>query len=145
MNKQDIQGRSDLSKLIVRFYARIRKDELLGPIFNGIIHDWDHHLSHITDFWERNLFGTAQFYGNPGRKHMDVDEKENNTIEKKHFDTWLGIFYRTVDEMFEGAKAEEIKMRATTIGSNFHRMILNNRSRKFASPGKFNGGGFTIE
>ena len=142
MNKVDIQGREELSRLIVKFYARVRKDDLLGPIFNSIIQDWDHHMGHITDFWERNLFGTVQFFGNPGRKHMEVDEKQNNTIDKRHFETWLRIFHATVDEMHEGEKAEEIKHKATNIGANFLRMIQNNRARKFANPSKFNKSGF---
>lgn len=142
MEKHDITGREDLSKLITRFYARLRKDDLLGPIFNSTIQDWDHHLGHITNFWERNLFGTAQFYGNPGRKHMDVDERQGNSIEKKHFERWLGTWYSTIDDLFVGEKAEEAKTRATTIGANFLRMIHNNRGGRFANPGQRLGGGF---
>ncbi len=130
----DIQNREDLSRLVTRFYAQVRKDELLGTIFNSTIKDWPHHMDHITDFWERNLFGTVQFYGNPGRKHMDVDEKQDNTIEQKHFDRWLELFYATVDAMFNGEKANEIKYRATNIGANFLRMIHNNRARKLDNP-----------
>ena len=34
----------DISRLVPEFYARVRKDPLLGPIFDGAIEDWPHHL-----------------------------------------------------------------------------------------------------
>ncbi len=47
--KTDIKNREDVSLLINTFYKKIRKDEILGPIFNGIITDWDAHLVLLTD------------------------------------------------------------------------------------------------
>lgn len=140
--QNDIQGRKDIEKLIHVFYAKVRKDELLGPIFLSIIHDWDHHMAHIADFWERNLFGSVNFYGNPGRKHMDIDDKQGNTIQKEHFDTWLRLFYETTDALFSGGKADEIKQRATSIGANFLRMMMNNRSRKLNKTSSPKASGF---
>jgi len=54
--KHDIRNREDVSRLVNTFYAKIRVDETLGPIFNAIITDWDVHLSRLTDFWESQLF-----------------------------------------------------------------------------------------
>lgn len=143
MDKHDITERADLSKLVRTFYVRIRKDDLVGPIFNAHIKEWDHHMEHITDFWERNLLGTTEFYGNPGMKHMQLDDKQDNTIEAGHFERWLSLWYATLDDLFVGAKAEEAKERATRIGENFFRMILGNRARKEQGPGRFHGGGFS--
>ena len=55
-NKQDLQKREDIVLLVHTFYSRIRKDVLLGTIFNTLIIDWDDHLELLTDFWETNLF-----------------------------------------------------------------------------------------
>ena len=54
--KKDLENRDDVGRLVRTFYARVRKDEVLGPIFNGIITDWETHLEKLTDFWNGNLF-----------------------------------------------------------------------------------------
>mgnify|MGYP006081151567 CR=1 FL=1 len=40
-----------LPDLLDRFYARVRTDSLLGPLFNDAVHDWPHHLERLRDFW----------------------------------------------------------------------------------------------
>ncbi len=61
-NKQDLQKREDIVLLVHTFYSRIRKDVLLGTIFNTLIIDWDDHLELLTDFWETNLFFCKKIY-----------------------------------------------------------------------------------
>lgn len=114
-----IQNRSDVSQLVNLFYAKIRKDELLGPIFNKHIADkeWPAHLSKLTDFWETNLFGIIKFKGNPSAKHINVDAQSDYTIEQNHFGKWLQLWFETVDELYEGelaAKAKEAARRMST-------------------------------
>ena len=41
----------DLAKLIPEFYARVRADPVLGPVFNRAIADWDEHLEKLQAFW----------------------------------------------------------------------------------------------
>ena len=41
---KEIENKADVAQLVHTFYAKVRKDAVLGPIFNGIIHDWDAHL-----------------------------------------------------------------------------------------------------
>ncbi len=55
MHKKFIQSREEVSLLVRTFYGKVRKDDLLGPIFNGIIKDWEEHLELLTDFWETQL------------------------------------------------------------------------------------------
>ena len=40
-----------LERLIPAFYARVRDDALLGPVFNQAIGDWPHHLDKLVAFW----------------------------------------------------------------------------------------------
>lgn len=63
--KKEIEDRSDVYKLVCTFYAKVRKHDLLGPIFERHIDDWPAHLERLTDFWETNLFFVAKFKGNP--------------------------------------------------------------------------------
>mgnify|MGYP005855441897 CR=1 FL=1 len=84
MEKQDIQNRDDVFLLVNKFYAKVRKNELLGPIFNKSINDWDVHLQHLTTFWESSLFMTRKlehhYKGNPLEVHVKVD-RENDLVE----------------------------------------------------------------
>ena len=40
-----------LRQVIGAFYARVREDDALGPVFNGAVADWDEHLERLGDFW----------------------------------------------------------------------------------------------
>lgn len=49
------------------FYDEIRKDALLGPVFNGAIapHDWARHLTKMCDFWSSLILRTGRYDGRP--------------------------------------------------------------------------------
>ncbi len=59
-----------LKALVTAFYARVRQDAELGPIFNDAIADWPHHLGKLTDFWHSVMLTSGRFKGNPMLKHM---------------------------------------------------------------------------
>lgn len=126
-SKKEIENRADVSLLVRSFYAKIRKDELLGPIFNGIVSDWEEHLEKLTDFWENNLFFIQKYYGNPRTAHISVDEKMDNTIESRHFGEWLNLWFETIDEHFEGQLAERAKTNARKMSTHLFLKIFENR------------------
>jgi hemoglobin len=116
--KQTINSREEVIKIVDSFYAKVRKDELIGPIFTDEAKvDWDEHLPKLYNFWEDLLFGTENYNGRPFPPHM----KFNLKIE--HFERWLKLFVETIDENFSGMKAEEMKARALRIAQNFLRNI----------------------
>jgi hemoglobin len=119
MELRDIENRADIFLLVTTFYAKIKKDSFIGPIFLEVIKkdDWESHLEKLTDFWEGNLFYARNFKGNPMKAHNDVDARFNHTIEQKHFGKWLEIWFTTVEELFSGSKANEAKERARNIAS----------------------------
>lgn len=108
---EEIKKRADIEILVNSFYSKIRKDELLGPIFNRHIPKdmWKVHLDKLTDFWETNLFGVAKFKGSPTQKHINVDKNLNYGIEQKHFGKWLELWFETIDELFIGKYADKAK------------------------------------
>lgn len=125
--KQDLQNREDVFKLVSIFYGKVRKNEHLGPIFNEIIKDWPEHLEKLTDFWETNLFLMRKFRGNPMTAHVSVDQKFDNTIEMRHFGEWLNMWYQTLDELFDGEKANLAKNRARNMSTHLFMNIYQNR------------------
>jgi len=124
-----IENRNDVCILVNTFYAKIRKDKLLGPIFNGHIPEekWSKHLSKLTDFWETNLFGIAKFKGNPSQKHKEVDVALGYTIEQIHFGKWLQLWFETVNELYEGTLAKKAKESARKMSTGQFLAIWHNR------------------
>jgi hemoglobin len=109
--KHDIIHREDIEALVNTFYAKVNADTLLGPVFSHV--DWPHHLPIMYNFWSSMLLGDKSYSGNPLQRHLHLP------INKNHFDQWLAIFKKTVDELFAGEKAEEVKMRAHAIAGMF--------------------------
>ena len=127
--KKDIENRSDIDDLMNRFYARAMKDETIGYIFTDAAKlDLEHHLPIIGDFWETLLFGTGSYqkYGrNPLKVHAELNEKTPLFLE--HFERWLEIFRKSVDESFDGERARFIKVRAEMIANRILLMLSPDR------------------
>ncbi|MGO3744018.1 MAG: group III truncated hemoglobin, partial [Alcaligenes aquatilis] len=52
---------ADIRQLVTQFYAQVRQDVQLGPIFEHHVQDWDEHLDMLCDFWSAILLGTRRF------------------------------------------------------------------------------------
>lgn len=76
--------------LVHAFYARVRMDALLGPIFNGAIDDWDAHLDKLCAFWSSVMLMTGRYKGTPMQAHAALP-----MIAKPHFERWLELFAET--------------------------------------------------
>lgn len=114
MNRIPIQSRKEVDFLVRRFYDQVRRHDLLGPIFNQIVEDWDHHLVHLSDFWEMILLQTGPGAGqfNPTRVHREVDSKVDYSVDQVHFGNWLELWFTTIDRYFEGEVADYAKEHA---------------------------------
>lgn len=129
MTKTYIKSREEVSLLVRTFYSKIKADDFLGPIFNGIITDWETHLELLTDFWETNLLYKRKYFGNPMSVHVEVDRKCGNSINEKHFGAWINLWIQTIDELFEADDevAHIAKNRARHMGTFLHLNIFNAR------------------
>ncbi len=116
--KKDITELDDIKHLVNTFYGKVRADELIGPIFNGIIEDrWPEHLEKMYGFWQTLLLNEHTYYGRPFMPHGKLP------LYKHHFDRWLKLFGETMKDNFEGPKAEEALTRATSIAAMFESKI----------------------
>lgn len=111
---KDITNRNDIILLVDTFYGKVKNDEVIGYIFTDIAKvNWATHLQIMYNFWENILFFTGNYAGNPMQVHKKIHEK--SAFTEAHFQHWTKLFTATVDELFQGKKAEEIKERATNI------------------------------
>lgn len=124
-----IENREDLAVLVSAFYAKIREDELLGPIFNRHLkgEQWDEHLGKLTDFWETTLFGIAKFKGSPTKKHAMVDKTANYSITPTHFGKWVQLWFETIDELYEGVLADKARQSARKMSTGQYLAIWHSR------------------
>ncbi|GAA4782485.1 hypothetical protein GCM10023231_07690 [Olivibacter ginsenosidimutans] len=110
----DINNRKDIEQVVRLFYERATIDELIGHYFTSVIPiDWDHHIPTIVSFWENILFSTGAYKGGMLFKHMNLDYL--SAFKSVHFDRWLQLWGQTVDQLFRGERAEELKFRANSI------------------------------
>lgn len=109
--KRDIKDRQDIIVMIDQFYSKLMVNPLLSPIFIDIARiDLTHHLPILYDFWSYVLLGEMGYKRNVMEPHLRLNQKI--ALTTAHFDEWMRLFTETVDEYFEGSKAEEAKSRA---------------------------------
>ena len=121
--KNDIENRTDIALLVNSFYEQVKKDEVIGFIFNDVVKiNWETHLPLMYDFWENALFFTGTYSGNPMNLHQHLHHIR--PLNSKHFTQWILLFNTTVDKLFKGEKANLAKQRATSIASIMAEKIL---------------------
>jgi len=112
--KPDISSRADIEKFIVNFYDSVKTDDRIGFIFTDIVHmDWDKHIPLIVDFWESILLDNPVYKNNAMEVHYDLNKKL--PLQKEHFESWLYLFNKAVNDLFEGKIASLAKTRAKSI------------------------------
>ena len=87
---------SSIIRLVDTFYARVRDDAVLSPVFEAkLAGRWHEHMPRMYAFWTKVLLGTGEFQGNVFGKHMAL-----SGIEPDHFVRWLTLFRLTAIEVF---------------------------------------------
>jgi hemoglobin len=107
-----------LSRVVTAFYARIRQDAELGPIFNDAIQDWPEHLEKLTDFWSSVMLTTGRYKGNPFGEH------QKHPLTPQMFDRWLSLWGQTVGELFGPEAAGQLRDRAGRIGASLQQGLF---------------------
>ncbi len=83
--------------MVERFYEHTRTDDLLGPIFNTKVADWDAHYEKMTRFWASATLRTGTYSGRPIEAHQFDDP---DLLTAAHFQRWVQAFGEIVAEVF---------------------------------------------
>jgi hemoglobin len=118
-----------IRSLVHAFYARVRQDSVLGPVFESRIDDWDQHLAKLCDFWSSVLLTTGRYKGQPMAAHAKVDE-----IEPRHFKHWLQLFEATARELWPAAAADIVAARSRLIGQSLELGLAVSRGEPPSAP-----------
>lgn len=125
MSKTDITTLDDVKLLVDTFYGKVRKDELLGPVFDDRIQDrWPQHLQKMYTFWQTVLLGEHTYFSSPFPPHATLP------VNEQHFNRWLALFSETLEELFEGKIKEEAMWRAGKMADMFQYKISMIRGKE---------------
>jgi hemoglobin len=116
--KQQILSINEIKLLVDSFYAKVRVDALLSPVFNERIGgNWPQHMEKMYKFWQTVLLKEHTYYGSPFTPHAMLQ------VDHTHFEKWMDLFVGTIDELFIGEKAQEAKFRAEKMAEMFEYKI----------------------
>lgn len=117
MNTEKAITEAEIATLVDKFYAKVRKDSEIGPVFNHAVQNWDAHLALLRDFWSTVLLTTGRYKGNPLLAHFRLP------IEAQHFARWLNLFTETANEVMTPRHAALVVRKANRISVNMKRFI----------------------
>jgi len=115
--------------LVHAFYARVRRDAVLGPIFDARIDDWDAHLAKLCRFWSSVTLLTGLYKGRPMAVHAALP-----AIDAAHFARWLALFAATARDICPPAAAELFIDRSQRIAQSLQDGIALQRGLAAAPP-----------
>ena len=137
-DRRDIETRDDVERLVRAFYGKALEDEIIGFIFTDVAKlDLEAHVPRITSFWETVLLDTPTYGSSAFEPHAKLNAKVK--LREGHFQRWLQLWFGTVDELFEGDRANAAKIHALRVGQAFH-----NRLQSFPAAGDDKPPGLTI-
>lgn len=134
--KAAIEARTGIDELMIErlvrgFYAKVRTDELLGPIFAARIRDWEPHLQKMCAFWSSVALMSGRYHGAPMVKHLPLP------LDAEHFDRWLGLFEATAREVCSPAAAQHFVERAYRIAESLELGIAGHHGAFLARGERF--------
>ena len=112
---------ADIAAVVDAFYAKVRADPLLGPVFRYAIADeaWPQHLAIIPEFWSSVMLKSGRYHRNPFSAHTQIEG-----ITSELFDRWLALFRETCDELLTENLAEALYAKAVMIGESLKAGLL---------------------
>ena len=122
MKHQGISEES-LTALVDAFYAKVRRDGLIAPVFDRAVDDWPEHLEKLQAFWSSVMLTSGRYKGRPLPAHV----KHSDAIGPASFERWLALWKETTLELLDPASAAALQDKAARIaeslslGIAFHR------------------------
>lgn len=112
-----------IERLVHGFYARVRTDPLLGPVFDARVKNWDEHLARMCAFWSSVVLFSGRYHGQPMAKHLPLP------VETQHFERWLAIFDETARDICPPAATDCFIDRAHRIAASLEAGVTSVRNR----------------
>jgi hemoglobin len=108
-----------IERLVHGFYAKVRRDPVLGPIFDARVQHWGRHLDQMCAFWSSVALMSGRYHGTPMVKHVPLP------VDAGHFDRWLELFETTAGELCPPQAAAHFVERARRIAASLELGVAN--------------------
>jgi hemoglobin len=120
----DVLDEAMVHAVVHGFYDEIRRDALLGPVFNSRIapEAWPVHLAKMCDFWSSMLLRTGRYDGRPLPPQLAIPG-----LGEAHFRRWLTLFRATVQRLCPPDVAALFMDRALRIAHSFRLAVAFSR------------------
>ncbi len=118
----------EINNVLTVFYARVRKDKILAPVFFASIPDepeiWVEHEAKIGRFWRNAILFERSYNGNPQRAHAN-----NGLVAPEHFEIWLGLFDKVLSEKLTPGQATAWSGLAHRIGAGLRMGVIQSQQK----------------
>ena len=84
MPSPELFAEAEVAELVTSFYAKVRDDAVLGPIFERHIADWNLRMPKMIAFWSAALCGSKNYRGNPMVVHRALPDLTHSMFERFH-------------------------------------------------------------
>jgi hemoglobin len=118
-----------IAGLVDTFYARVRTDAVLGPIFNGAIADWPHHLDKLAAFWSSVMLTSGRYKGQPMQAHV----RHEQHMTPANFARWLALWRQTTEDVLGPEIAAAFQDKANRIAESLQLGVQFYRDRTQAA------------
>jgi hemoglobin len=120
-----------IERLVHGFYAKVRTDALLAPVFEARIGDWEPHLAQMCAFWSSVALMSGRYHGTPMVKHLPL------LVDAAHFDRWLALFEQAAREICPPQAAAHFVERARRIAASLELGIAGGQGILLGSGERF--------
>ncbi|HVA11932.1 MAG TPA: group III truncated hemoglobin [Stellaceae bacterium] len=112
---------TEIVELIDTFYAKVRGDAVLAPVFERAIaaDAWPAHLAQMYDFWSSVMLASGRYKGNPLAVHLGIEG-----LDEGMFVRWLALFRATAEELFPAELAARFGQKSERIAESLRLGLL---------------------
>ncbi|MDI1229455.1 MAG: DUF1971 domain-containing protein [bacterium] len=133
VEKYETISDDSLRHLVDSFYACVRQDKGLAPVFEASIgttdEEWQPHLELISNFWSGVILGKKGYDGNPLQAHRNLP-----SFDGLLFSRWLAIFANTALETHALVPATVLIRKSVSIADMMSRDLFGNSLNAPAMP-----------
>ncbi len=109
-----------ITRLVHGFYAEVRRDPLLGPVFEAALQDrWEPHLQRMVDFWSTVALGARSYRGNVLASHRPLQG-----VTPAHFAAWVRLWGEHTSRLFVPEVALSMQQAAHGVARNLFRALI---------------------
>lgn len=119
MIESDAISEAQIARLVPAFYALVRADVLIGPVFENAVLRWDDHFATLANFWSSVMLTSGRYKGNPMAAYM----KHLAAITPAMFDRWLALWAQVTTETLPAPIAATLQGKAARIADSLKQAL----------------------